>query len=317
MKVLLMYPPSPSHLAELQLAAGRAEFLVADNESLARSLIEEAEVVLGNRYFVQSLPYARNLKWMQSNSMGVDLILSRGGERLRGVTVTCARGLYADEIADHAMALLLGVVRGIHTSRDDQHAGRWSRRPLPGLHGKTAMILGWGCVGRAIAARLIPFGARVLGARLSTAADKAPDQTHCLICGPSAWREKLPSVDYLILALPSTCHTRHLVGADELSRLSPGAVVVNVGRGATLDEQALFAALRRGDLSGAGLDVLIDEPPPADHPVWSEPGVLFTPHVARSPETPPFRWESLFVANLARYAQGRPLLHVVNQDAGY
>lgn len=317
MKVLLMYPPSASHLAELQAAAGGAEFLVAENESLAKSLIQQAEVVLGNRYFIQSLPYARHLKWMQSNSTGVDLILNRGGERLRGVTVTCARGLYADEIADHAMALLLGVVRGIHTSRDDQHAGRWCRRPLPGLHGKTAMILGWGCVGRAIAARLTPFGARVLGVRRSLAADKAPDQTHCLICGPPAWREELSGVDHLILALPSTCHTRLLVGADELSRLSPEAVVINVGRGDTLDEQALFAALRRGELSGAGLDVLAEEPPPAGHPVWSEPRVLFTPHVGRSPETPPFRWESLFVANLARYALGRPLLHVVNQDAGY
>jgi len=317
MKVLLMYPPSASHLAKLQAAAGHAELLVADSERLARSMIEHTEVVLGNRYFLQSLPYARDLKWMQSNSMGVDLILTRGGERLREITVTCARGLYADDIADHAMALLLGVVRGIHTARDDQHAGSWSRRPLPGLHGKTAMILGWGCVGRAIAARLASFGTRVLGVRRSLVTAEAQEEAHCLICGPSTWREKLPVIDCLIMALPSTCQTRHLLGATELSQLPPGAVVVNVGRGDTLDEPALFDALRRGDLAGAGLDVLIDEPPPAHHPVWSEPRVLFTPHVGRSPETPPFRWEPLFVENLARYAQGRPLLHVVNQDAGY
>ena len=317
MKVLLMYPPSASHLAELEAAAKGAELLVADSESSAKSLIEQAEVVLGNRYFLQSLPNARNLRWMQSNSIGVDLILNRGGARLREITVTCARGLYADDIADHAMALLLGVVRGIHTARDNQRAGRWSRRPLPGLHGKTAMILGWGCVGRAIGARLVSFGTRVLGVRRSPETAEEPEQKHCSICGALNWREELPGVDYLILALPSTCQTRNLLGTAEISRLPPGAVVVNVGRGDTLDEQALFAAVARGELSGAGLDVLSDEPPPAEHPIWSEPRVLFTPHVGRSPERPPFRWQPLFVENLARYAQGRPLLHVVDQDAGY
>jgi phosphoglycerate dehydrogenase-like enzyme len=280
-------------------------------------MIEDAEVVLGNRYFLQSLPYARRLKWMQSNSMGVDLILNRAGPRLREITVTCARGLYADEIADHAMALLLGVIRGLHTARDDQRGRRWSRRPLPGLNNKTAMILGWGCVGRAIAARLAPFGTRVFGVRRSLTASETTDSTYCSICGPSTWREKLPVVDFVILALPSTSQTRRLLGAAELSQLPPRAIVVNVGRGDTLDEGELFDALRRGALAGAGLDVLLDEPPPPDHAVWSESRVLLTPHVGRSLETPPFRWEPLFVENLTRYAHGQPLLHVVNQDVGY
>ena len=121
----------------------------------------------------------------------------------------------------------------------------------------------------------------------------------------------------LLLALPLTPATHHVVGAAELAALPAEALVVNVGRGGTLDERALLHALQRDQLRGAGLDVLEHEPLPADHPLWREPKVLITPHVGRSLEQPPFRWEPLFVENVRRYVGGEPLLNVVDQRRGY
>ena len=125
MNVLLMHPPSADHLAALRAVVPGATFSVAGSEKEAAEMITEAEVVLGNPFFLQSLPHARRLRWMQSNSVGVDLILAGAGERLEGVTLTCARGVYDDEVADHALALILALARGLHLARDDQQ----DRRP--------------------------------------------------------------------------------------------------------------------------------------------------------------------------------------------
>jgi phosphoglycerate dehydrogenase-like enzyme len=134
---------------------------------------------------------------------------------------------------------------------------------------------------------------------------------------PDAWRAQLPETHILVLALPLTQETRGIVGHAELSALPDGAFVVNVGRARTLDEDALFAALACGRVAGAALDVLDEEPPARESRAWSEAGLLLTPHVARSPEKPPFRWEPLFVENLRRFVAGEPLLNVVDIRAGY
>jgi phosphoglycerate dehydrogenase-like enzyme len=314
--VLLMNPPSAEHLAALQAAAPGARFSVARSEPEATRLIARTEVVLGNRYFLQALPYARRLRWMQSNSVGVDLILRGAGERLRNAILTNARGVYDDEVADHALALILGLVRGLHLARDAQRERRWDRWSLGTLAGRQALVLGWGGVGQAIARRLGAFGVEVQGARRTH--QGPPTQAGgCLVHGPETWRQVLPGTSILVAALPLTPETHHLVGRAEIAALPTGAVVVNVGRGGTLDDGALLAALGEGRLIGAGLDVMADEPLSPDHPAWDEPRLLLTPHVARSLEQPPYRWESLFVENLRRYAAGEPLLHVVDQEAGY
>ncbi len=317
MNVLLMYPPSASHQAALLAAAPGAALVIAASETDAARLIRDADVVMGNRYFLQSFPHARRLRWMQSNSMGVDHILAGAGPSLRRIVLTCARGVYDDDVADHAVALVLALVRGIPEARDGQREQRWSRRPLRRLAGLRALVLGWGGVGRGIARRLAALGFQVEGVRRRTAAAPAPDETSFVIHGPETWRAALARMDVLVLALPLTAQTRRIVGAGELAALPAGALVVNVGRGGTLDESALLEALRQGRLGGAALDVLEQEPPPPGHPLWTEPRLLLTPHLGRSPETAPFRWEPLFVENLRRYAAGEPLLNVVDQEAGY
>ena len=292
MKILLMYEPGDEHLARLQAAAPLADFVVAHDEAEARERIAEADAVLGNRWFYQSVGAAARLRWMQSNSMGVDLILDRAGKR--DFVLTCARGVYDAEVAQHAVALALALVRGLHTFRDAQHRAEWNRTRLRNLGEMDALILGWGGVGQSIARLLEPFGTRVHPGRSD---------------GSPAF-----DVDLLFLALPLTPRTRHLVGANELGMLRPGAFVVNVGRGETLDTDALLAARHLG---GVALDVFEDEPLPPEHPLWSRRDVLLTPHVARSIEDPPYRWEPLFEENVRRFAAGEPLLHVVDQEKGY
>ncbi|HEX7705337.1 MAG TPA: D-2-hydroxyacid dehydrogenase [Thermoanaerobaculia bacterium] len=292
MKILLMYEPGAEHLARLQGAAPKADFVVAHDEEEARSLVVDADAVLGNRWFYQTVDAATRLQWMQSNSMGVDLILERAGHR--DFILTCARGVYDGEVAQHAVGLALALARGLPAFRDAQHHAEWSRARLRDIGDMDALILGWGGVGQGIARLLEPFGTRVQSGR--------SDGRHSF------------DVDLLFLALPLTSRTRHLVGTEELRTLRQGALVVNVGRGETLDTDALLAATHLG---GAALDVFESEPLPADHPLWERRDILITPHVARSIEAPPFRWEPLFEENVRRFAAGDPLLHVVNREKGY
>ncbi len=317
LNILLMYAPTPEHRERLRQAAPSARFPEARDAAEAARLVVDADAVLGNRYFLQSLPYAKRLRWMQSNSMGVDVILRGAGERLRGVTLTCARGLYADELADHALALVLGVARGLREAVEHYERRAWGRWSLPTLRGRRCLLLGYGATGRAIARRLSGFGVECLGVRRHAGETPATDDQGVTVHGPDGWRALLPSVDLLIVTLPRTRETEACVGAAELAALPSQAMVVNVGRGGVIDERALFDRLRDGCLWGAGLDTIEREPPGPDDEVWSVPRLLLTPHVGRSLESGPPRYERLFEENVRRFCAGEPLLHVVDQDLGY
>jgi phosphoglycerate dehydrogenase-like enzyme len=316
-RILLNYVPGPEHRRRLEAAAPEATFAVATTEQEARGAIVDAEVVLGNRHFLQALPHATRLRWMQSNSMGVDLILRGAGGRLDGVTLTSARGVYADEVADHALALLLGVTRGVRDAVEAYGERRWGRWSLATLAGRRALVLGWGAIGRAIGRRLVGFGVTPVGIRRNGPPEPATDAEGFLVYGPATWRAELPTTDLLMIALPLTPETERCVGAAELASLPADAVVVNVGRGPVIDQPALFAALRAGRLRGAGLDTIVDEPPAPDDPAWDVPRLLLTPHVGRSLEEGEPRWARLFEENLRRWVAGEPLLNAVDRTAGY
>ena len=298
--VLLMYEPPADHLERLRAAAPGATLLIAHSQDEAEELIREADAVLGNRWFYQVLPAATRLRWMQSNSMGVDLIVPHA--RRAKFVLTCSRGVYDDEVAEHAVALVLALTRGLHRARDAQSAHEWSRQPLRSLTTMKAMILGSGGVGRRIAELLSAFGAAVHAVRRSDAPE---------------WRDDLSSIDILVMALPLTEETRHLVTRGELFALAPHAFVINVGRGPTLETAALVSALDSGHLGGAALDVFEEEPLPKNSPFWERRDILISPHVARSPETGAHRWQSLFEENLRRFVANEPLLNVVDLEKGY
>ena len=315
MKILLNYAPSDAHLDALRSAAPAATFSIASGEETARELIADADAVLGNRYFLQSIDRARRLRWFQSSSVGMDLVL-QARPVLRNITVTNARGVYSAEMAEHAVALVFALFRRLHELRDAQVRREWTPRKLETISGASFLILGWGSVGSAIGKRLHALGGNVRGvARNRIIALDGEEET---LAGATDWRALLPRVDSVVMALPLTAATRGIVGREEIARLEPSATLVNVGRGKTLDETALVAALTESRVAGAALDVFAEEPLDANSPLWSAPSLLITPHVARSRETaPPYKWEPLFVENLRRFAEAKPLINVVDLDREY
>lgn len=316
LKILLMYPPSNEHFQALKSAAPDAEWGVAESEEFAKQWIQDARVVLGNRYFLQSLPYAHSLQWMQSNSAGTDIVLNGTKDRSE-IIITSSKGVYNHEMADHALALVLAMVRDIPQTCEDQNLNVWNRRNLHSLANQKIMILGFGNVGKAIAARLKAFGCEIFGVRLNHFGSMEVLDERIQLCGPAQWRELLPGMNMLIMALPITQYTRNIVSLNELSALKKGAYVVNIGRGETLNESALKEALDQGYVKGAALDVFAKEPLPPDHWMWKDRRILITPHVGRSVEMPPYKWEPLFVENVYRFYNELPLLNQVNRSVGY
>ena len=286
----------------------------------ADALLPAVEVVLGFAARPEVFPTAKHLRWIHSTAAGVEGILSPELVAL-DVTLTCSRGLHAQSMAEHALGVMLAFARQLHSSRDAQRERRWSQHEQwgasPGfadLAGATVGIVGFGHIGSAIGEKARALGMHVLAVRRTPAASPEPAHEQW---GLDRLTELLERSDWVVLAAPHTRESARLIGAAELGRMKPGARLVNVGRGALVDQDALIAALRAGRIAGAGLDVVASEPVPADSPLWDMPQVILTPHVSG---LGPRYWERashVFAANLRRWLAGEPLHGVVNKHAGY
>jgi phosphoglycerate dehydrogenase-like enzyme len=196
-----------------------------------------------------------------------------------------------------------------------QRERRWVHDEMVGtvLAGTTMGILGLGTIGSAVARRAGAFGMRVIGTKRRPAPLEGVDEVL-----PSERTDAvLREAAVLVVSLPLTQETRGIVGAREIDLLPPGGFLVNVGRGGLVDESALVAALRRGHLAGAGLDVFAQEPLPVDSPLWTAPGMIITPHVSGDQPGYMAQVTAVFCENLRRYLAGQPLLNVVDPALGY
>ena len=312
-KVVVSYPCDAAHLARLQARAPGWNIVAVDSETQAVREFADTDVVFGNRYFLQALPGARWLRWMQSNSVGVDVLLACDRVREGDFLLSNARGVYDGEMADHALALILGLMRGIHASEHDRSSGLWRRRPLRTVEGSQTLVFGYGAVGREICRRLRMCGGKVTAVRRNVHRDGVLEDT---VVGLAEGLARLPEADVVVLALPLTAGTENLFDRARIDTLKEGSLLVNVSRGALIDEQALEHALEW--LGGVGLDTLREEPPPAHHWAWQHPKVLMTPHVGRSPEPPELRrFYPLFEENLERWARGLLPMNIVDKTLGY
>ncbi len=291
----------------------------ADRDEAER-LLPDAEIVLGGLVDAENFARAGRLRWIHVPAAGV-------GSRLfpalveSDVVITNARGLHAVAMAEHALGLMLTFVRKLHLARDLQHARRWGQVPLwteppafARLAGGTLGLVGLGAVGSALAVRAAALGMHVVAVRPHPCADPAPAHEQW---GLDRLDDLLARADWLVLVAPRTAASTGMITAARLARLKPGAVLVNLGRGALVDEPALIAALRDGRLAGAALDVVSEEPLPADSPLWGMPNVVLTPHVGG---LAPGHWEGAleqFADNLECYLGGEPLRNVVDKRAGY
>jgi phosphoglycerate dehydrogenase-like enzyme len=226
-------------------------------------------------------------------------------------------GMYGTAIADHTIAMVLALMRGLPQWLEHQRAGAWARDeqvPQDELTGKTMLVLGLGGIGREVARRAHACGMRVL------ATDPRPQATPEFvdrIADPTALDSLLPEAHVVTICLPLTPQTRRLFDGERLRRMQRGAILVNIARGAIVDTDALIAALDDGTLGAAALDVVEPEPLPADHPLWTHPRVLLTPHVSGRSPLSSSRRVALFAENMRRFARGLPLLNVVDKRAGY
>lgn len=314
-KLLLLYQPSPHHLDNLIQMSPDWHITATVKRQDAWQQIMDAEVVMGNHHLCESLPNAQQLKWLQSASAGVDYIINNFGTYLQGIMITNAKGVYDTELSEHALALIFSLYRNLHLLRDKQQQKLWVRQQgLETIAGKNALILGWGSLGKAIGIKLKMLGGLVTGVQ-NIDGDITSDGI--LVWGKDQWKNKLPLTDILVLALPLTSETNGLVSAEVLNMLPPNAIVINIGRAATMDEGALYNLLMERRLRGAALDVFLQEPLSENHPAWKIENLIITPHTARSNEQPPYKYEQLFEENFSRYLSGRPLLNIVNIEKGY
>ena len=257
------------------------------------------------REFALAARDATALRWLHTFSAGVDHPWFQA-LRKQGIRLTTSSGAHAVPIAQTVVLYLLALSRGLPAWMDAQRRRAWERHPLVDLHGMRLGVVGLGPIGLEVARLGAALRMRVLGMRRQPRGDE-PCETWQL----ARLDELLAQVDALVLALPLSDELHHLLDARRLALMKRGALLVNIGRGALVDEAALVEALRAGALGGAGLDVFEVEPLPPESPLWSLPNVIVTPH--NSGDTPGNleRASEIFLDNLARYLRAESLRNEV------
>jgi len=245
---------------------------------------------------------SRRMQLVQASAAGIDGFRALGVPK--NVALASAGDVWAPCVADHAMALLLGLLRAVPTYERLRQQARWDRneavQALGGISGRTIVIVGLGNIGRAVARRAKAFDMRVVAVSrsLPSALASLPVER---IEPIGRLKAALADADAVVLCVPLTPDTRHLIDAVALAAMKPTAVLINVSRGEVVDQSALIAALTAGKLAGAGLDVTEPEPLPVDHPLWASERVIISPHLGAFDDGPAFeRLGSLCRENLRR-----------------
>lgn len=251
------------------------------------------------------------LRWIHLINAGYDNVTRRSLPE--GLVVTNTPGAGATTVAEHGLGLMLALARRLPEALDAQRAARWDYglgARLSALQGKTVMVLGFGHIGKALARLARVFGMKVI----AVSRHGRPSDLAELSCRLSEAEEQLPGADFVVIAAPLTVETSAFFNAERLALLGPRAFLINLSRGGIVDSDALSAKLREGALAGAALDVTDPEPLPADHPLWTTPNLILTPHAAAGGPTPHDRAHLVGITteNARRFSRGEPLLHIVH-----
>lgn len=304
-------PPGLAPVAEA------AEVRYAASPEELRAALPGAEVLFvadfRSRVLREAWPYARGLRWIHVAGAGVDAVLFP--ELVSSpVVLTNSRGVFDRAIAEYVLGLMLAFAKDLPRTLALQRRHAWQHRETEHLAGRTVLVVGAGSIGREIGRLARAAGLRVLGvARRPRGTD--PDFER--VAAVEDLHAVLPEADYVVLALPLTPETRGLFGEAALGRMKRTARLINVARGAVVDEGALVDALRSGRMAGAALDAFVDEPLPQDHPFWELPQVVVSPHMSGDFAGHREALSALFVENFRRWLAGAPLLNVVDKERGY
>jgi phosphoglycerate dehydrogenase-like enzyme len=279
------------------------------------SLLAWADVIFGLAAPPDTVARAPNLKWIQVISAGVDRWMATDVWNSR-VILTGVSGIHATPVGEFAMALMLMFAKNAPCSFRMRQTRQWQHYPTHSLRGKTVGIVGLGHIGKEIARLSKALGMTVIATRRSVLVP-GKTQNVDLLLPQSQIQRMLRKSDFIVLSVPLTPETRHIIGESELRAMKPGARLINVGRGQLVDEEALIRALDEKRIAGAGLDVTYTEPLPKESRLWILDNVILSPHLSWAMENYLSHATHLFCKNLRRYLSGKKLLNMVDPKRGY
>ena len=288
--------------AELDKVIDGADILIANNRAydadIAQVLIEKG----------------KSLKWIQFSTAGIERAIKFGLPR--GVPVCCAAGIKGRTVAEHTMALLLALYRQFRAMEAARKRREWARSELNHItrtvEGETLVLVGFGHIGQEIARKAKAFDMHVVTVTRAGGIGPTVDEAYTR----DKLHEVLPRADALVLATATDASTIGLIGITELSLMKPSAVLLNVGRGELVDEEALIEALRKKRISAAALDVTEVEPLPSESPLWDLENVIISPHVSGTGKDGYARFKEIFHENYRRFRDGEPLQYQVRWEDG-
>jgi len=318
--ILLLAEPTLPQLAMLEPLGAQANIIAGDSANRFERIAADADVIFNwsasLELFREVFRMCHRLRWAHSRSAGLEKVLFP--ELIASqVTLTNGTGVFSPSLGEFALAAILYFAKDFRRMIRNQMAGVWEPFDILSVEGHTVGIVGYGDIGRAVAARVRALGMRVLALRRRAAAPNTQDPLAEQIYTPDHLTEMLRRSDYVVVAAPQTRETYRMVGAREIAVMKATAVVINVGRGPVIDEHALIEALSSGRLKGAALDVFDEEPLPPGHPFYKLENVLLSPHSAD--HTPDWLDNAMqfFIAQFARFRRGQPLLNIVDKSLGY
>jgi len=313
--VLLWTDSTPAYLDAIK-AAGLADRVEVDTlprkEKPTAAQMARTEVLMAYGVPPGLLPAMPKLRWAQAMMAGVEAWMALP-DLPEGLTLTCARGTHKESMPENILGALLYVAKPYAAAVENQKLRKWVHSPAQPLGGKTLGILGLGAIGQDVARAAASFGLRVIGTRRRA----APVADVAEVFPAERTPEVLAQSDFLLLLLPATRETDNFINAERLGMMKPGAWLLNFGRGHLIKDDDLVAAVKARKIAGAVLDVFRQEPLPADHPFWGTEGIIVLPHIGGPhPQRDKFV-ARLFVDNLGRFLDGKPLKEVVDRQSGY
>lgn len=313
--ILVLMPVNEKHKKLLEEKAPSANFVYAEGQPIDEAQVQNANIIIGNPP-VSMIKDSKKLQWLQLQSAGVGEYAEKGALP-EGALLTNASGAYGLAISEYMLAVLLEIYKKLHLYRDIQEDGNWCYQgQVKSIYNSTALVVGLGDIGGEFAKRLKALGAYTIGIRRKDVnKPEYLDELHLM----DKFEELLPRADIVALSLPGTKLTSKIINEITLKLMKPDAVLINVGRGTTIDTDALCDALENGHLLGAALDVTDPEPLPKEHRLWKIKNAIITPHVSGgfSLQETHDRIIRISANNLEAFLDDRNLENIVDISAGY
>ncbi len=304
--------PYTSAIAEAGLSPRVTVETLARKDQPSQAQLTQTEAILAWGAPPGLLSRMPNLRWAQALTAGVEGWLALP-DLPTGLTLTCARGTHRESMPENILGALFYLTKPYAACVADQHQSKWTRRVATPLTGQTLGILGLGAVGQDVARLATALGMRVIG----TKRNPTPLPGIAEVLPPERTNDVLAQSDFVVLLLPATPATENFIDAERLSHMKPTAWLLNFGRGHLIDDAALIAAAKNKQIGGAILDVFRQEPLPATHPFWTSEGIIVLPHIGGGHPKRDGVVARLFVDNLGRFLDGKPLRETVDRTAGY